>query len=159
MTSSRSALLEAPALSIQQPWAEWIVSGRKTIEIRTWSTGYRGPIWVHAGQRSAGRLEGQTPLATDRCGGLIGLVELEAVVPFDQERWELWRENHLDPGSFPGGCFAWILGNYARLKNIVPFRGQLKLFRVAPELIEEILAENPQLCRPDVDRESLQGIG
>jgi hypothetical protein len=159
MTTRRSALLEAPALSIQQPWADWIVSGRKTIEIRTWATGYRGPIWVHAGQKPAGRVEGQPAVATERCGGLIGLVELEAVVPFDQERWELWRETHLDPGSFPGGSFAWILGKHARLNNIAPLRGQLKLFRVAPELIEEILAENPQLCRTDVDRDSLEEIG
>ena len=30
------------ALSIRQPWAELILQGRKTIELRTWKTCYRG---------------------------------------------------------------------------------------------------------------------
>ena len=38
----------AYALSIRQPWAALIVAGRKTIEVRTWSTQRRGPIWIHA---------------------------------------------------------------------------------------------------------------
>lgn len=35
-----------PALTVKQPWAAWIASGEKTIETRTWSTGYRGPLAI-----------------------------------------------------------------------------------------------------------------
>ncbi|MBU1173674.1 MAG: ASCH domain-containing protein [Proteobacteria bacterium] len=34
------------ALSVKQPWANLIATGRKTIETRTWSTKYRGDILI-----------------------------------------------------------------------------------------------------------------
>lgn len=34
------------ALSVKQPWAGMIASGEKTIETRTWTTKYRGPVLV-----------------------------------------------------------------------------------------------------------------
>lgn len=36
------------ALSLKQPWAELVVSGRKTIELRKWNTNFRGRFLVHA---------------------------------------------------------------------------------------------------------------
>lgn len=35
-------------ISIRQPWASLIVSGMKTVENRSWTTNYRGPILIHA---------------------------------------------------------------------------------------------------------------
>ena len=40
-----------PVLSVRQPWAWALLHGGKTIENRTWSTRYRGRIWIHAGMR------------------------------------------------------------------------------------------------------------
>lgn len=39
------------ALTIRQPWAALITSNIKTIETRTWTTKYRGPLAIHAGKR------------------------------------------------------------------------------------------------------------
>ncbi|MFI7644097.1 ASCH domain-containing protein [Nonomuraea sp. NPDC049400] len=39
------------ALSVRQPWAWAITHGQKDIENRTWTTGYRGPLAIHAGAR------------------------------------------------------------------------------------------------------------
>jgi hypothetical protein len=36
------------ALSIHQPWAWAILHAGKTVENRTWSTKYRGPLLIHA---------------------------------------------------------------------------------------------------------------
>lgn len=36
------------ALSIKQPWCNAILSGRKTLEVRTWRTDYRGPLLLCA---------------------------------------------------------------------------------------------------------------
>lgn len=41
----------ARALTVRQPWASLIALGVKTIETRSWSTAYRGPLVIHAGQR------------------------------------------------------------------------------------------------------------
>lgn len=37
-------------LTIRQPWASLIAAGVKTIETRSWSTRYRGPLAIHAGR-------------------------------------------------------------------------------------------------------------
>ena len=34
------------AISLHQPWATWIAQGKKTIESRTWSVGFLGPIVI-----------------------------------------------------------------------------------------------------------------
>lgn len=34
------------ALSIKQPYADWILTGKKTIELRTWKTKYRGRVRI-----------------------------------------------------------------------------------------------------------------
>lgn len=36
------------ALTLHQPWASLIALGVKTIETRSWSTSYRGPLAIHA---------------------------------------------------------------------------------------------------------------
>lgn len=44
------------ALSIKQPWASLIAKGIKDIENRTWPTNYRGKIYIHSSQKSAGQM-------------------------------------------------------------------------------------------------------
>ena len=39
------------ALSIKQPWANLIAAGKKTIERRTWTTSYRGPLLIISSKR------------------------------------------------------------------------------------------------------------
>lgn len=43
-------MTEHLALSVRQPWAWAIISGGKTIENRSWTTPYRGPLLIHAGK-------------------------------------------------------------------------------------------------------------
>ncbi len=35
-------------LSLKQPYAELLVSGKKTIELRNWNTYFRGKFLIHA---------------------------------------------------------------------------------------------------------------
>ena len=39
------------ALSLWQPWAGLVACGVKTVETRSWSTRYRGPLAIHAAKR------------------------------------------------------------------------------------------------------------
>ena len=39
------------ALTLYQPWASLVALGVKTIETRSWSTPYRGPLAIHAGAK------------------------------------------------------------------------------------------------------------
>ena len=38
------------ALSVKQPWAALLAAGVKTVEVRTWPTGRRGRLLIHAGK-------------------------------------------------------------------------------------------------------------
>jgi hypothetical protein len=42
---------EHHALSLHQPWASAVALGVKTVETRSWSTNYRGPLLIHATSR------------------------------------------------------------------------------------------------------------
>jgi hypothetical protein len=129
-----------PAISIRQPWAELILEGRKRIEIRTWSDAYRGPLWLHVGQRpneDAAEYFGLKNLFT---GGFVGRVTLIDVVPLNEERWERWRSQHCVPGPPPPLAFAWMLGDTRRIAQPVAAPGRLRLFTVDPATEERLRA-------------------
>src|SRR5262249_34288315 len=87
-----------PALSVRQPWAELIIPGRKSIEVRTWWTEYRGLLWIHASLKKNAELDHQFGFVNLFRGGFVGRVALTTIVRFDRERWERWRNRHLTPG-------------------------------------------------------------
>lgn len=43
--------MNTPILTVRQPWAWAIIHAGKDVENRTWSTGYRGDLLIHAGKR------------------------------------------------------------------------------------------------------------
>jgi hypothetical protein len=126
------------ALSVRQPWAELIISGQKTIELRTWASGYRGQLWLHAGRRTDLRLESEFGLKEVFHGGFIGIVELSAIVPMDPQRWESWRERHRDTGAYQPGMFGWILNHPRRFKTPIQAPGALGLFLPSPKLQNQL---------------------
>ena len=36
------------SLSLKQPWAELVIQGKKSIELRKWKTSFKGEFYVHA---------------------------------------------------------------------------------------------------------------
>ncbi len=140
--------VKVPALSIRQPWAELIISGRKTVEVRSWITEYRGKLWVHAGKTSDSDLEKAFGLHDLFKGGYIGSVQLSATVPLDSKRWELWRERHLGSADYVPGQFGWILECPIRFHNPVSGPGSLSLFRPGGD-IEQLLQAAEQKAIDD----------
>lgn len=115
------------ALSIKQPWASLIDSGAKTVEVRSWSTRYRGPLLVCAG---ASPMRGFAWKSKALLGKALCVVNLVDVVSFD-------REKHGEACCIPedmlhmvDGHFAWILED---VREIEPFevKGQLGIFDVS----------------------------
>lgn len=70
------------ALSVRQPWASAIAWGEKSVEHRSWSTDYRGPLLIHAsGSPFALELDGGDTMPLPY-GVIIARVELVDVHPF-----------------------------------------------------------------------------
>jgi hypothetical protein len=127
-----------PALSIRQPWAELIMLGRKSIEVREWWTEYRGLLWIHAAKMEDAELDRRFGFTTLYRGGFIGQINLTSVVRFDRERWMRWQERHLSEGPMPATAYGWVLRDPIRLLQPYPARGLPGLFHAAPEVSQSL---------------------
>src|SRR5262245_2611117 len=137
---------EWPALSVQQPWAELLISGRKSIEIRRWATDYRGRLWLHASSRPRPEVERLFKLEEVYRGGFIGSIGLAAVIPMTSDRWIEWRSSHLDPGQYESGMFAWLMEAPHRFPVPVRGKGHLRLFAPLKEELRQLMAAEAGPC-------------
>ena len=125
------------ALSIRQPWAELIVTGKKTIEIRSWSTEYRGLLWIHTGLRGTPELERRLGLKDLFMGGYVGSAVLDGVIHLDRNRWEQWSPRHLcSRDSYRPGLYGWVLSSARKFYQPIEGPGQLSLFYPGDRLTE-----------------------
>jgi activating signal cointegrator 1 len=121
------------ALSVRQPWASLIVCGLKTIEVRSWSTSYRGPLYIHAAKSLDEMAMNRFQLEDPPTGALLGTVELVRVQRFTAEMWEEFADRHLDNGPFREGLYAWHLKEARLLPEPIAYRGDRSLFPVVLE--------------------------
>jgi activating signal cointegrator 1 len=131
-------LLSAPALSVRQPWASYLVSGLKTVELRSWSTQHRGWLWIHAGKKLDLEAMDLLHLRGDDFsrGGIVGLAKLEECLVFNSEdEWLRLRGEHLSPGSYQGVCFGWRFSDAFAIRHIIACPGELRLFRVSESIV------------------------
>ncbi|MBI4470501.1 MAG: ASCH domain-containing protein [Acidobacteria bacterium] len=127
------------ALCIRQPWTELILSGQKTIEVRSWATLYRGELWLHAGLRpdKEALQRFKIPVECLAFGALIGRCELYDCIKITTRSWARWRKSHLISGSLQGAQYAWFIRNPDRI-DPRPFRGRLGLMRVDLPIEEHV---------------------
>ena len=127
------------ALSFRQPWAELVLRGAKTLDLRTYNSRFRGRFLIHAAQeieREACAAHGLDPDALPT-GGLVGSVELVDVIPLDEAAYEVHRAEHLAGRSFRPGLFGWALARPERLPALVPLDGRRRLFEVDERLVDD----------------------
>jgi hypothetical protein len=126
------------ALSLKQPWAALLVSGRKTVEVRRWPTARRGRVLIHAAKVSdeRGEVWSQVPPelrdAARQVGGIVGAGELTACFPYrDPEAFGADRERHWnDPSWFQGPVLYGF--EFTNLEELPfrPFPGWMRFFPV-----------------------------
>ena len=117
------------ALSLKQPWAELILLGKKTIELRKWKTNFRGKFFIHASKnfdKSMLESYGLNNLVT---GAIVGEVELIGVKIYNNEEEFLKDSNKHLAKEFKYGKYGFILRNMKRIKP-VPYKGKLNFFEV-----------------------------
>lgn len=118
-------------LSIRQPWAELIILGRKTLELRTWTVKHRGPLAIHASQTVEREACLAHALDPDQvtAGAAIGVVDLVEIVELDADSYAARRSEHLADEPWGGGpLYGWRLTNPRRLPEPVPMRGRMGVF-------------------------------
>lgn len=88
------------ALTVRQPWANAITNGTKRVENRTWGTGYRGWLLIHAG------------MTVDAGARSLPLLQAVPIVPWGSVRGSLVAlarlvDVHQDDGCAGGRCSQW----------------------------------------------------
>jgi len=120
------------ALTVRQPWASLIVTGRKNVENRSWNTRYRGPLVIHAGLGiDKDGLTAHKSLLPDEVphGCVLGVVDLLNVVRDSKSAWA-------EPGMY-----HWVLANPRALSRPLEASGKLGLWTPSPTLVHELQGE------------------
>ena len=105
------------AISLQQPYANWVAEGRKKIETRTWTTKYRGDLLICASQSGKG-----TPKGVALC--VVELYGIRLMTEADEEAACI----RLYPRAK-----AWLIRNVRVLDEPLPVKGKLSLYKVKVE--------------------------
>ena len=120
-------------LSIKQPFADLIISGKKKIEIRSWKTSYRGELLIHASKmpdKYALRRFGIKKENID-LGKLIGKANLVECKEYKSRKEFLSDKRfHLSESYKNRELFGFVLKNPIRFKIPVPLKGRLGIFDV-----------------------------
>ena len=126
-------------LSICQPFAELIVQGKKTIELRKWNTKFRGEFLVHAAKNvlteDCKRLKiSPEEIAT---GAIIGKVNLVDVKKYESDK-ELNKDKkrHHSVSDNTKNKYGFILENPKKLRVPIEHMGKLNFFEFHPDEIK-----------------------
>lgn len=113
------------ALGIRQPWAELILRGVKTIEVRSLPTTIRGTIYIYTGKKLASNAAADTMLSRHELnastlvsGRLVGTVEITDSRPCGPRD----ADAACVPASMLKGQQAWCLANPERLETPLEVR-------------------------------------
>lgn len=121
-------------LSLKQPWAELLVSGRKTLEIRKWKTKFRGEFLIHASKipnKTAMAEFGFNDLPTGFIVGKARIVDVKEYI--SKEEFEKDEDKHFAKGyDWNGKLYGFVVKDARRLKE-TPLKGQLNFFDVELE--------------------------
>jgi hypothetical protein len=133
MVENSERLAEMKALSIKQPWANLLASGKKTIETRLWPTDYRGPLLI---------VSSKAP-KIHPAGYALAVAQLVDCRPMTES-----DELAACCASYPG-AFSWVMRDVRKVK-IFPVRGKLGLYDVSiPGSIDDPEPESQADLFPD----------
>lgn len=142
-------LLALPVLSVRQPWASYLAGGLKSIELRTWTTPYRGWLWIHAAKQldlDAMEIYDLQP-SHFPTGGLLAIADLASCKPIESPmQWAALRNEHRSPGTFSRGLIGWRFRDVIALREKIESRGELRLFHldaVTRARVTKLLDESP----------------
>jgi hypothetical protein len=103
-------------LSLKQPWAELVLLGDKTIEIRKWNTNFRGKFLIHASRNPDEDAMKRFGFEELPFGFILGEAELVDVKHYNKEEFEKDKDLHLATSEW--GDYGFILKNVKRIKPI-----------------------------------------
>jgi len=126
-------------LSICQPFAELIVEGKKTIELRKWNTKFRGEFLVHAAKNVLTEECKRLKISPEEIvtGAIIGKVNLVDIKKYESDK-ELNKDKkkHHSVSDNTKNKYGFILKNPKKLRVPIEYTGKLNFFEFHPDEIK-----------------------
>ena len=154
-------------ISLWEPWATLMAIGAKRIETRSWYTGYRGWLAIHASKGGLSKRNLAEALADPEIeralagtalsqGRIVAVTYLMDCCPMadggclrgvfhDYPEMDTPQERAF--GDFFEGRWAWVTEACTRLPQPIPFRAMQGLRVVPPEIVAQIQSQEIPLCR------------
>ena len=107
------------AISLKQPWANLVASGKKTIETRKWKTKHRGDLVICSSQNP--KIE---PYGKALC--IVELYDIKPMTKKDEKKACI--ELYL-------GAYSWFLRNLRPISPPVPVKGSLVIFNLNLKMV------------------------
>ena len=104
-------------LSLKQPYAELVVSGKKKIELRKWNTKFRGEFLIHASKKPDNDAMKRFGFDSLPCGFIIGKATLVDVKKYLNKQ-EHEKDKSLHLASSDWGSYGFVLKNPQRITPI-----------------------------------------
>jgi len=123
-------------LSLKQPYADLLVSGKKTIELRTWNTKFRGTFLVHTSRNVDKEACKRNKIDPDSLvtGAVVGMAILYDVKVYDSKRSFLLDKNRHRAGTdYNYPKYGFLLKGARRFRKPLVMRGKLGFFNVEYE--------------------------
>lgn len=123
----------AKCLSLKQPYAELIVSGRKTIELRKWNTKYRSLFLIHASKtinNEACKVY-NIDISSLITGAIVGSAQLQDVKVYqNKEEFITDQSKHFAVSAYSVPMYGFLLSDAKRFDKPIPLKGCLGFFDV-----------------------------
>lgn len=110
-------------LSLKQPFAELVISGKKKIELRKWNTNFRGEFLIHASKNPNKEAMIKFGFSKLPCGFIIGKANLIGVKKYSNEE-EHKKDKDLHLADLSWGDYGFIIENPTRTE-LIPSKGNL----------------------------------
>lgn len=117
------------ALSLKQPWAELVLLGKKTIELRKWNTKFRGEFFIHASGNVDEKQMKKFNFKDLSRQSIIGKANLVDVKIYNNKKDFLKDSDKHLASNMKFGKYGFILTDIERIKPVNQ-KGQLGFFEV-----------------------------
>jgi hypothetical protein len=123
-------------LSLRQPYAELLVTGKKTIEIRTWNTKFRGEFLIHASKKIDKKACEKYKMDPNSLitGAVLGKANLYDVKFYkNRNSFLLDVHKHLAAIKFTRPKYGFLIKKARKFRSPLPMPGKLGFFYVPYE--------------------------
>lgn len=145
------------ALSVKQPWSGLIIAGIKTVENRSWSTMYSGPLAIAATKQpdkramlDMARELGKLPDVCNINGAILGVCNLTALIWTGQDGIPETDMTHLTTAQqrkilqwWDHESVGWILANPRALAHPLQHKGALGLRDLPADVVAKLVYKKP----------------